>query len=182
MIIEDVKKFVEEECNKKTAMYKGALEEHFIPVVKYSKILGKKEGADLEILEIAAWLHDIGSILYGRENHHITSCKIAEKKLKEWGYPQNKTEKVKHCIISHRGSIKIVRESKEANILAEADGMSHFDSIAGLLKSAFIEEKKNVKEAKEYVKEKLQRSWDKLSDNAKNIIKPKFDAARLLLK
>lgn len=181
-IIEEVRKFVEEECKRETSNYQGAWEEHIVPVVNYSKLLAEKLNADKEIVEIAAWLHDIGSIIHGRENHHITSSEIAEKKLTEWGYDKDKVGKVKCCIFTHRGSLNIQRETKEAEIIAEADGMSHFDSINGLFKSAFIEEKNNISEAKVYVREKLVRSWNKLSLEAKQIIKPKYEAAMLLLK
>jgi hypothetical protein len=36
-------------------------------------------------------------------------------------------------------------------------------------------------EAKIFVKEKLERSWNKVTPRAKVIIKPKYDAAMLLL-
>ena len=36
--------------------------EHVEGVVKYSKLLAGKTGADAEVLELAAWLHDITKI------------------------------------------------------------------------------------------------------------------------
>lgn len=181
MIVEEIKKFVEEECKKPTSNYQGAWDAHIIPVANYSKILAEKLNADVEIVELAALLHDIGSIIYGRENHHITSCEIAEKKLRELGLDPVRIEKIKHCIFAHRGSTNIKKETKEAEIIAEADGMSHFDSLSGLFKSAFIEERLGAEEGNEYVKEKLQRSWNKLSEASKQIIQPKYEAAMLLL-
>ena len=181
-ITEEVKKFVEEECKKPTARCPEAFEFHFVPVVKYSLILAEKLNADKEIVEISAWLHDIGSIIYKRENHHITSCEIAEKKLQELNYPSDKIEKIKHCIISHRGSKNIKRETIEAEILAEADALSHFDDLPGLFQTCYIYE--NVKsriDAKNSIRTKLINSYNKLSENSKKIIKPKFDAAMLLL-
>ena len=60
---------------------------HFIPMVGYAKALAEEMNADIEVVELAGWLHDIGSIVYGRENHHLTGAKIAEAKLKELNYP-----------------------------------------------------------------------------------------------
>jgi len=181
-IIEKVRSFVEEECKKPTSKYGyEPYLAHFVPVVKYAKILGKNLNGDLEVIEISAWLHDIGSILYGRENHHITSCEIAEKKLKEFGYPTEKIEKVKHCILAHRGSQNISRQTIEAQIIADADGMSHFDNIGGPMKAAFVYEGLSQLEANKTVREKLIRSYNKLSPFAKEIIKPKYDAVMLLL-
>jgi putative nucleotidyltransferase with HDIG domain len=181
-IIEEIRKYVESECKKSTSKYGyEPYNGHFVPVVKYSKILAKEKNADMEIVEISAWLHDIGSIIYGREDHHITGAEIAEKKLVELKYNKDKIEKVKHCIISHRGSKEIKRESVEAEILADADSMSHFDNIGGIYMAAFLYENLNQTDANKCVKNKLINSFNKLSSEAKTIIKPKFEAAMLLL-
>lgn len=135
MIIEEIRKFVEEECKKPSSKYGyDPFKFHFSNVVKYSKLLAEKGGADSEIVEVAAWLHDIGSIVHGRGNHHITGAKIAEKKLRELGYPEEKIEKVKQCILSHRGSQNVRRKLKEAQVLADADSMAHFVEIGGYSK------------------------------------------------
>lgn len=182
-IIEEVRKFVEEECKKPTSKYGyEPYAVHFQGVVRNSKILAEELKADSEIVEIAAWLHDIGSIIYGRENHHITGAKIAEEKLRELGYPEEKIEKVKHCIISHRGSKNINRETKEAQIIANADSMSHFDELPGLFKAAFVYENLGQIEARKSVRDHLINSYNKLLPEAKEIIKSKYDAAMLLLK
>lgn len=181
-IVEKVRQFVEEECKKPEAKYDYDLFlYHIKPVLRYAKELGEKRGADLEILELAALLHDIGSVLYGRENHHMTGCEIAEKKLRELNYPEDRIEKIKHCILSHRGSLNIKKESIEAEILAEADSMTHFDTIPGLFRACYyFEEKKSQGEACKSVLNKLINSYNKLSPAAKEIIKPKFEAAMLL--
>ena len=129
------------------------------------------------------WLHDIGSIIYGRDDHHITGAKIAEEKLKELQYPAEKIELVKKCILNHRGSQQNNRESIEEQIVAEADVMSNFDNIAGIFKATFVYENKNQGEAKGSVRRKLENKWKQLHfKNSRKIIKPKFEAAMLLLK
>ena len=82
------------------------------------------------MIEIAGRLHDIGSIIHGREDHHSTGADIAEKKLTEFGYPPEKIELVKNCILHHRGSTSFQRETLEEQIIAEADVMSTFDNIS----------------------------------------------------
>lgn len=182
-IITQIRNFVEEECKKPSSKYGyEPYLYHFIQVHKYAKILAEKLKADVEVVELAAWLHDIGSIMCGRDNHHLTSTEIAEKKLRELNYPSEKIEKVKHCILSHRGSKEIKRETIEAQIVAEADAMSHFDNIAGIFQATFLFENQTQESAKISVKQKLTNSWEKLSPEAKEIIKDKFDAAMLLLK
>jgi len=182
ILIERVRRFVEGECLKPNAKYGyEAYKFHFVSVVGYSRVLAAKIGADLDVVLLAAWLHDIGSIIYGRENHHITSSGVADKKLKEFGCDKRIIEKVKHCIFAHRGSENIVRESVEANVLADADSMSHFDDIGGLFKAAYVYENLSRDDARSSVKNKLINSFAKLSEDAKGVIKPKFEAAMLLL-
>ena len=108
----EVKIFVETECQKPTSKY-GAepFEFHFIPVVKYSRQLARQMKIDLELITLAAWLHDIGSIIHGRQNHHLTSAKIADEKLKELNYPSDKIDLIKKCILNHRGSQKRQRKT-----------------------------------------------------------------------
>ncbi len=181
-IFEKVRTFVENECKKPTSKYGyDVYLHHFVQVHDYAKELAEKIGANIEIVELAAWLHDIGSIIYGRENHHITSCEIAEKKLKEFGYPIDKIEKIKQCIYSHRGSTNIERGTREAQIIADADAMSAFDNIGGQFKATFIYDNMTQEESRKYVAQKLINSYSKLSSEAKKLIKPKFDAAMLLL-
>jgi uncharacterized protein len=152
-------------------------------MAEYAEKLTDQLGGDKEIVLIAAWLHDIGSIIYGREDHHITGAKIAEEKLKELGYSDEKIELVKQCILNHRGSKHNERKSLEEKIIAEADVMSNFDNIAGIFKAAFVYENKTQGEARDSVRRKLERKWRQLHfENSKKIVKPKFEAAMLLLK
>lgn len=182
-IIQEIKNFVEGECKKPSSKYGyEPYPFHFIPMVGYAEKLADEMGGDKEVISVAAWLHDIGSIIYGREDHNITGAKIAEEKLKKLNYPVDKIELVKKCILNHRGSQKNNRESIEEQIIAEADVMSNFNNIAGIFKAAFVYEGKVQDEAKASVKRKLENKWNQLHfENSKKIIKPKYEAAMLLL-
>ena len=71
----------------------------------------------------------------------------------------------------------------EAQILIEADTLSAFNDLAGLFQCAFCYEKLSREEAKESVRQKLANKWKQLHfENSKKIIKPKYEAAMLLLK
>jgi len=181
-IIEEVRKFVEEECKKPTSKY--GYEPyifHFIPMHSYAVILAEKLKADMEIVELAAWLHDIGSIIEGRANHHIVGAEIAERKLRELNYPEERIQLIKKCILNHRGSFPMEKQTKEEQIIADADAMSIFDNIGGIYRAAFTYENKNQGEGTNAVRQKLINSYNKISPEAKEIIKPKYNAAMLLL-
>jgi len=182
-IIQEIKEFVESECKEPTSKYGyEPFPFHFVPMVKHVEELSKELGGDKEVMILAALLHDIGSIIHGRENHHKTGAEIAGKKLKELGYDKKKIELVKKCILNHRGSQANNRKTIEEKIIAEADVMCNFDNIAGLFKAALVYENKDQGEARACVREKLKRKWAQLHfENSKRIIRPKFEAAMLLL-
>lgn len=182
-IIEEVKKFVEEESLKPSSKYGyEPFLHHFIPTVKYAVELANQLGANREVVEISAWLHDIGSIMQGREDHHLTGASIAEEKLKELNYSLEKIELVKKCILNHRGSQNNNPSTLEEKIVADADALSNFDNISGIFKAAFIYEKLNQLEAKEAVIRKLKNKWNQLNfKNSKDIIRPKYEALKVIL-
>jgi uncharacterized protein len=152
-------------------------------LVKHAVDLAKKLKADIEVVALGAWLHDIGSIIHGRENHHITGAKIAGEKLRELGCPEEKIKHVQKCILNHRGSQDMPRLSIEEQIVAEADVMSNFDNISGLFNAALCYEGKTQEEAKISVREKLQRKWKQLHfEDSKKLMKEKYDALMLVLK
>ncbi len=182
-IVERIRKFVEEECKKPTSKYGyEPYSHHFVPMYNYANILGRRLNADLEIIELAAWLHDIGSIIVGRENHHITGAKIAEEKLNEFGFcDEGKIERIKNCILNHRWSINNGVHSIEEQIIVEADTLSNFNNISGIFKAAFIYENLDQQAAKEAIRKKLQNKFNMLSSQeSKDLIKLKYEAVMLL--
>ena len=182
-IIQEIKNFVETECKKPSSKYGyEPFIFHFTPVAEYAEKLADELGGDKEVILLAAWLHDIGSIIYGREDHHITGAKVAEDKLRELNYPQEKIELVKLCILNHRGSKNNIRNSLEEQILVEADVLSNFNNISGIFKAAFVYENKDQGEAMDSVGQKLINKYNQLQfDSSRKLIKPRYEAAMIIL-
>lgn len=182
-IIDDVKKFVEDECKKPQSKYGyEPFEFHFVPTVYYAKKLADELGGDKEVIVVAAWLHDIGSIVHGRKDHHVTSATIAEEKLQGLEYPSEKIALVKKCILNHRGSQWKQRESLEEKIVAEADALSNFDNIPGIFKAVFVYEDLDQGAARDSVRQKLERKWKQLHfEQSREIIRPKYEAVKIIL-
>ncbi len=180
-IIKDLKEEIYSRASKKENKFGFGVFYHIEAVVKNAEILSKKFGADEEVVVIASWLHDIASItdyeLY--EEHHIHGAKIAEEILSNYHY--DKIELVKKCIINHRGSILNEKLSLEEQIVADADAISHFDNIPSLLYLAYVQKNMQIEEGKEFVKNKLQRSYNKLSENSKLYYKEKYRKAMDIL-
>ena len=109
---------------KKTLIYEstGHGYWHCHRVAKSALLIGKKEKADLKILELSAWLHDI-TVPKGRKNHHLTGAKQAEKILTNLNVPKNIISQVKNCILKHRYSRQYPLNTIEEKIIQDADNL-----------------------------------------------------------
>ena len=183
-MIEELRTLVKNACKERENKFGySAWTHHVSSVVNYSKVLAKKMNADEEIAETAALLHDYASILNEDwyPEHHIHGTRLAEEVLREYNYPEDRIEKVKYCIYTHRASKNIPRETVEAKIVASADGMAHFDNVSSLLHLVFVNDKMGIDEGTKVVLDKLERDWNKLMPEAKEMVKEKYDAIKLAL-
>ncbi|WP_042697246.1 HD domain-containing protein [Thermococcus sp. PK] len=92
--------------------------------------IGKVEGADLEVLALAALLHDIARPLEDKglvEDHAKESAKIARRFLTSLNY--QKVEDVVHAIEAHRFSRPPEPQTLEAKILSDADKLDAIGAI-----------------------------------------------------
>ncbi|MFA5070092.1 MAG: HD domain-containing protein [Patescibacteria group bacterium] len=154
---------------------------HILPVVNYSKRLSVIYKADKKVVGLAALLHDIGRIRFGEKNHEITGAKEAEKILKKYGYSRNTIDKIKHCIVSHRGSSKTKPKTIAAKIIANADAMAHFDSLPIFFYWRLGGRK--FEEVFKWIDEKYKKDWNKklTLPGSKKILKEKYKAIQIVL-
>ena len=152
-------------------------EDHIKYVVKNALELADAYNADKEIVELGALLHDIAmpSKIGPREEHHIYGAQIAEELLTKYNYSKDRIERVKECVLRHRGSQDLPRNTLEEEIIADADVMAHFDSIPSLFSLAFKRLNLDIKEGTNYVKEKLERDYNKLSPRTRDYLKERYE-------
>lgn len=176
-IIDYLEKEVKNRCESGNNFFGIGVFYHIQAVVNNAVFLAKEYNADIEVVTIAAWLHDIASItdytLY--EEHHIHGMDIAQEILAKQGYEQSKIDLIKRCIYSHRGSKQLERLTIEEICVADADAISHFDAVPSLFYLAYVNRKMSIEEGTEFVKNKLTRSFAKLSDRSKEVYRSKFD-------
>ena len=153
--------------------------DHIKYVVKNSIELAKKYGADVEIVELGALLHDIAmpSELGPREEHNVYGVQIADELLTQLNYPEDRKERVKECILRHRGSKNLPRNTIEEECVADADVLAHFDCIPSVFHLAFGKNELDlsIEEGTEFVKKKLERDFNKLSDRTKIELKDRHE-------
>ncbi len=161
----------------------GVWSHHIISVAEYAKIMALELGADVEVVQLAALLHDYAGIKdysdYG--NHHIKGAYEAEKLLLMYGYPKDKVELVKECIMSHRGSLNLEKASIEAVCVSDADALAHIDNVPSLLYLAYNQKGMSIDEGMEWVNSKIQRSYSKLSRYGRQLIADRYEATQRML-
>jgi uncharacterized protein len=105
---------------------------HIWRVYKNAWIIGQEEGADMQVLLLAALLHDVGS-----EKKHISKQveseglgkRAVEAFLVSIGLEEEKREMVLYAIDVHRFSRQIVPVTLEAKILQDADRLDAIGAI-----------------------------------------------------
>ena len=81
---------------------------------------------------------------------------------------------VQECIRNHRGSVSFEKKSIEELCVADADAISHFDSVPNLLYLAYVTKGMGMEDGVDFVKGKLTRSYQKLSAESKILYQDKF--------
>lgn len=184
MIIQNITRIVKNACGQKTNLFGPEIwDNHIVKVIHYGNQLARERGADQEIVELAALLHDYSGIkdfkMY--ENHHIYSALSAEKLLARYGYPQDRIRQIQHCILTHRGSRPLKRRTKAAQCLADADSIAHFNAVPSLMNLAVNTLNVQKKEANLWVAKKLTQSWNKLSDETQQLMKHTYETNKIML-
>lgn len=111
--------------------------EHCSRVHRYAVEIGKHENADLWVVEIASYLHDIGRGHEKGEYHTETSAKLAEAFLKNLGLSDSQIRRVTDCIKTHsrKDQYRKTPETIEAKVLYDADGLEMIGAV-GILRTA----------------------------------------------
>jgi uncharacterized protein len=117
--------------------------EHTLAAVKIARWLAPLVGADTDIVECAAWLHDCRKRLndhVGKDTHAEEACQAAAKLLLNTDFPPEKIPGVLHAIENHVGlRLSAKLEPMETACLWDSDKLSklgaaslvHFACISG---------------------------------------------------
>jgi uncharacterized protein len=107
--------------------------DHTERVYRLALHIGKKEGAQLTIVALAALLHDIGRSCEDRTNgkvcHAEKGAEMADKILQKHGLDQGIISQVVHCIETHRFRNNKQPRSKEARVLFDADKLDSIGAV-----------------------------------------------------
>ncbi|MGA2417776.1 MAG: HD domain-containing protein [Candidatus Staskawiczbacteria bacterium] len=136
--------------------------------------IAKKEKADINVIKLAAYLHDIGRReemqSKGKICHAEKGVELAERILEKYDLDKEVKENILHCILSHRYRNNHEPKTIEAKILFDADKLDSIGAI-GIGRDFFFAG--NIGSVLYSGKEK------KLAENAREFSYTKEDSALL---
>lgn len=107
--------------------------EHTLRVARLCQRIGPAEGADMEVLMTAAYLHDIGRQAEdetgGRVCHAREGARMAVEALAGLDLSEEQKGNVLHCIRTHRFRNQAVPETVEARVLFDADKLDAIGAV-----------------------------------------------------
>ncbi len=98
--------------------------DHVLRVTRLAVHIAQAEGADVEIVRVAALLHDVSE---GRREHHLASARMARELLAQ--APSDFVDAVAHAIESHRFSQPPDPVTLEAQCLHDADKLDAIGAV-----------------------------------------------------
>jgi uncharacterized protein len=107
--------------------------DHTERVLRLCLSIGRKEKADLDVLRLAALLHDVGRAEEDRSNgkvcHGRAGAALARRILERRGLDKGTVARVVHCIRTHRFRKKAAPRTLEARILFDADKLDSIGAV-----------------------------------------------------
>jgi uncharacterized protein len=106
----------------KNAAFSGL--DHAERVRQIAEDIGRREGADLGVLQVAALLHDIG-VPIDRERHYEVGARLARGILAQLDFTEDEIEPIVHAIEAHSRYGGPDPQTLEAQILEDADAVEY---------------------------------------------------------
>lgn len=118
-LITTVERFAKELC-RQYPFDPNLWDVHTQLVRKYALDLAEMEGADKQVVEIAALLHDIGKCK-GRADHHLTGYELSRDFLETVDLPEEKKALILKCVLKHRTRFSAEENEIEVKVVQSAD-------------------------------------------------------------
>lgn len=106
--------------------------EHIQRVVRWATWLGRRVGADLEIVEAAAYLHDRIQVPKNHPDRALASAlsaETAESELRDFGFPPHKIPGVLTAIREHSFSAGLKASTLESSVVQDADRLDAIGAV-----------------------------------------------------
>ena len=139
--------------------------QHVERVLKIAITIAKKERANVNLVKIAVYLHDVGRKDLKEKNydHAVEGVKIAKKILKKYPLSDKQVDNICHCIETHRFRNNRIPKTKEAKCLHDADKIDNLGAIGIARSYIYLGE---TMDCVLYMKPKKEKKPDKRRTNS----------------
>lgn len=174
LLADFIREYVKGACSN-SVLGREFYENHIILVAHYGLKLAMATGADPEIVELAAYLHDFSYVMDHTDfiHHETKGMALAEKLLRQFNYSADKLEKVKLCILNHSTISRACSSSPEESCIANADVMSLIARPDYWIKSSPLT--RQMQDNSRWYFEQIEKSWPYMMDSARAVVEDKYN-------
>lgn len=184
MLVGDIQEFVHKACQRNENIFGPSFfDQHLAVVARFATSLAGRLGADVEVVELAAYLHDLSAILDSTTipNHPRLSADLAAQLLLERGYPQTRASQVARAISTHSDPLPLGKASPEEVCVSNADAAARILRPAYWMYFAFGIRRYGFEEGREWLRSLIEKQWGQLIEPAKELVGARYGATLDLL-
>jgi uncharacterized protein len=145
--------------------------------------LAEQFGADREIVETAAWLHDIAAVrdAAALPRHAALGAEMAGGLLCGYGYTPAEVERVAACIASHSSPVATGGGTAEEVCVSNADAIAQIVRPAYWLFVVYGVRKLSYEEGRRWLLERVEGNWRALVEPARELARDGYLRTKNLL-
>lgn len=157
-------------------------EKHICVMAGIADTLAITLGADREIVAISAYLHDIAAVedYASVARHHILGGERAAEILSAHGYPFDKIDAVRQCILTHSAPLQLHQSTVEEVCISNADAVSQVLMPGYWMHYAFSVKQFSYKQGLDWYREKIESHYTGMVPEAKAIAEEAYHTERML--
>ncbi len=184
MEIASIRDFVGSQCQQNENIFGSSFfDQHLAVVAEYAGILAKDLGADGEIVELAAYLHDLSAVRDASTipNHANLSASLARQLLTERACPPSLVDGVVSSIAAHSNPIPIGRRPPEEVCVSNADAMAQIARPLYWSYVVFGIRKQVFEAGRQWLLQLYEIKWNALIQPGRELVADKYRGAMTLL-
>jgi len=184
MPVGDIREFVLQSCQRNENVFSASFFDQRLAVVaECATSLAGRLGADVEVVKLASYLHDISAVYDSTTmpNHPELSAELATQLLLERGYPKDRTRRVARAIASHSNPLPVGSASPEEVCVSNADAAARILRPAFWMYFAFAVRRCGFEEGRQWLRSLVEKQWCKLIEPAKELVGQQYAATLDLL-
>lgn len=184
MDITVVKEYVRNACmNRENIFEPEFFDQHLAVVAHYGLALAEITGADRDIVETAAWIHDIFAIQNPKRiaEHAAGGSVLAKEFLVKNGYDTLQADRIAQCVLTHSAPLHPGKGTIEEICMSNADAISQIVKPVYWFFYAFHAKNLCYADGLRWVRDKIESNWQNLIPEAKKLVVKEYFFAKKIL-